>query len=242
MKIIADTHTHTIASTHAYSTLLEMMAAAKEKGLVAIAMTDHGIGMPDSPHYWHFSNMRMLPETINGVHLIKGTEANIMDLNGNLDFSFDQLKRMQWVIASFHETVLSPGTKENQTNALINALKNPYIDVFGHMGNPNFSFDYESIISRCNEYHKIFEINAASYVVRRGSESNCREIALLCKKYEVPIIVNSDAHISLDVGNFEKPVEMLEEIDFPEHLIMNAEENRFFNMLEQHIGFKKNRT
>ena len=33
MKLIADTHTHTIASTHAYSTLQEMVHAAAEKKL-----------------------------------------------------------------------------------------------------------------------------------------------------------------------------------------------------------------
>ena len=50
MKIIADTHTHTIASTHAYSTLLENVGYAKKAGLRAIAITDHGPAMPDAPH------------------------------------------------------------------------------------------------------------------------------------------------------------------------------------------------
>ena len=42
MKLIADTHTHTVASTHAYSTLQEMVHGAAEKGLFAIGITDHG--------------------------------------------------------------------------------------------------------------------------------------------------------------------------------------------------------
>ena len=33
MRIIADTHCHTIASTHAYSTWMENIHAAKEAGL-----------------------------------------------------------------------------------------------------------------------------------------------------------------------------------------------------------------
>ena len=49
MKIIADTHTHTVASTHAYSTAQEMITAAKEKGLYAIALTDHAYRMPGAP-------------------------------------------------------------------------------------------------------------------------------------------------------------------------------------------------
>lgn len=45
MNIIADTHCHTLASTHAYSTLSEMVHAAAVKGLYAIAITDHGVAM-----------------------------------------------------------------------------------------------------------------------------------------------------------------------------------------------------
>ena len=54
MHIVADLHTHTIASTHAYSTVYEMVRGAKAKGLIAIGITDHGPDMKDGPHEWHF--------------------------------------------------------------------------------------------------------------------------------------------------------------------------------------------
>ena len=54
MKLIADTHTHTTASTHAYSTLQEMVHAAAEKGLFAIGITDHGYSMPGGPGAWRW--------------------------------------------------------------------------------------------------------------------------------------------------------------------------------------------
>ena len=54
MKILTDLHTHTLASTHAYSTLKENIDMAKQMGLEAIAVTDHGISMEDAPHLWHF--------------------------------------------------------------------------------------------------------------------------------------------------------------------------------------------
>ena len=40
-KLIADTHTHSIASDHAYSTILENIKAAQEQGLSYLAMTEH---------------------------------------------------------------------------------------------------------------------------------------------------------------------------------------------------------
>lgn len=41
-------------------------------------------------------------------------------------------------------------------------------------------------------------------------------------KYEVPISVDSDSHICYRVGHVEGALEMLEEIGFPEELIINS--------------------
>ena len=54
MKIIADLHTHTLVSNHAFNTITEMAAAAQKRGLFAMAVTDHGPSMPDAPHPWYF--------------------------------------------------------------------------------------------------------------------------------------------------------------------------------------------
>ena len=48
--IIADLHTHTLASSHAFNTVTEMARAAREMGYRALAITDHAPAMPDSPH------------------------------------------------------------------------------------------------------------------------------------------------------------------------------------------------
>ena len=48
MRLIADTHTHTLASNHAYSTVMENIVAAREQGLLYMAMTEHGPKMPNS--------------------------------------------------------------------------------------------------------------------------------------------------------------------------------------------------
>ena len=40
-----DLHMHTVASTHAYSTLSDYIAQAKQKGIKLFAITDHGPGV-----------------------------------------------------------------------------------------------------------------------------------------------------------------------------------------------------
>ena len=82
MNILTDIHCHTIASDHAYSTVLELARSAEEKGLEAIAVTDHGIGMEDSPHIWHFHNLKAIPRQIGGVKILYGCEANILNSDG----------------------------------------------------------------------------------------------------------------------------------------------------------------
>ncbi|SUI32644.1 Probable phosphatase YcdX [Serratia grimesii] len=52
-----DLHMHTVASTHAYSTLHDYIVEAQQKGIKLFAITDHGPDMADAPHYWHFMNM-----------------------------------------------------------------------------------------------------------------------------------------------------------------------------------------
>ena len=52
MNIIADLHTHTLVSHHAYSSLEEMVAGAGRSNLRAIAITDHGVAQ-SFPEAWH---------------------------------------------------------------------------------------------------------------------------------------------------------------------------------------------
>ena len=41
MNDILDLHTHTLASGHAYNTIMEMAAAAKDAGLQFLGITEH---------------------------------------------------------------------------------------------------------------------------------------------------------------------------------------------------------
>lgn len=82
-----DLHMHTVASTHAYSTLSDYIAQAKQKGIKLFAITDHGPDMEDAPHHWHFINMRIWPRVVDGVGILRGIEANIKNVDGEIDCS-----------------------------------------------------------------------------------------------------------------------------------------------------------
>ena len=220
MKLVIDTHTHTVASGHAYSSLEEMARGAKDNGIEAFAMTDHGPSMEGTTHIYHFGNLKSIPERINGVRIVKGIEANIMDFNGKIDLPESYLKNLEFVNASFHEICIEPGTVEEHTNALIQALKNPYIDAIAHPGNPQFKVDIEKVVKAAKEYNKLIEINNQSFIVRKGSDPYCKEFALRCKELKVGVTCGSDAHISFSVGKFYHVYKLFNEIDMPEELVL----------------------
>ncbi len=245
--LIADLHTHTLASTHAYSTLTEMVQAAANKGLSAIAITDHAVSMPGAPkpEEFYFSCLHELPLYHRGVMTIVGIEANIMDFDGTLDVSEKDFARLDWGIASIHhlgQEGLQDPNVEKSTHLWLQVAKNPHINVIAHSGDPLFSYDVDRVIPAFGENHKLVEINNHTFEVRTQNVENCKKIALACKKYGVPIVVDSDAHFEAKVGYFSFALQMLEEIDFPEELILNASEERLRAYLREHTHIFTNRT
>ena len=232
MKYVLDTHTHTIASGHAYNTLFENVKEASEYGIKVLATTDHGPKMPGGPHIFHFGNMRVLPRELYGVILLHGCEANIIDFEGNLDIPEIIQTRLDIIIASLHDVCLRPGTRDENTAAFLKAMDNPYIDIIGHSGNPAFPIWEEEVVKKAKEKDLLMEINNGSFGSRKGSEDNCFGIASLCKKYGVKIVLGSDSHTCLQIGRFEKAEILLKKVEMPEALIMNTQEDKILRYLK----------
>ena len=81
-------------------------------------------------------------------------------------------------------------------------------------------------MKKCALTGKLIEINSNSFSVRPGSDANCRQVAKLCQQYQVPVIVSSDAHSCYSVGNHDAALQMLEELEFPEELVINSSMER----------------
>ncbi len=226
MKLIADLHIHTVASDHAFSTSREIFEEAAAVGLRAAALTDHGPSLPDAPHLWHFQTMRMLPDVWFGVRLLRGAEVNIMDFDGRLDLPEKEMSALDFVIASMHVPCLSPGTRAEHTRAWLRVAENPLVDCIGHSGQMNYPYDCRDVVRLCRDTGTLMEINNNSFSARPGCEDNCRAIALCCAELGVPIVVNSDAHWAGQVGRMDDALSLLEAIQFPEELILNADMDR----------------
>lgn len=226
MDFRIDTHTHTIASGHAYNTINEMARAAADKGMEVLAITDHAPSMPGSSSELYFSNLRVLPREKYGVRLLFGTELNILDYEGNIDLPEYILKRQDIVIASMHTVCVEPGNIEQNTGAYIKAMDNPYVNIIGHPDDGRYPVDFERLVLAAKEKHKLLELNNSSLLgkgPRKGAYENDVTMLTLCKKHGVYISIGSDAHCEEAIGEFGKAMEVIDKIEFPRELIANSD-------------------
>ena len=258
-----DVHTHTLFSRHAYSTIGECVAAAREASLELIGSTDHYSCMISPTlhvrDYQHFINFAMWPRFWDGVQVMRGVEADIVDLGGHL-FGWDMvlqegitgrafhheltLKEYVWrdldyVIASIHDQTFAEGATIGQTTDMyVGALDDPKVLILGHTGRAGVRFDVDTVLLAAKKRGKLIEINEHSFAPHYGEHTQraCRHIAERCAELGVMISTGTDAHIACDGGRFDHTAAMLREIHFPPELVATRDAKTFLDTLDNALG------
>ncbi len=237
MKLVLDSHMHTVASAHAYSTVLEMAREAADAGLSLAAITDHGPALPDSCDQWHFINYHVMDRELFGVRMLYGVELNILDYDGRIDLEEFLLEKQDLCIASFHELITSPGSKAENTRAMMKAMENPYVDILGHPDNGRIPVDYQELVRHAKSENVLLELNnsslrAAKY--RLNARENLVAMLNFCMRYGASIVVGTDAHFATAVGRMSEASELLEEVHFPEELVANTSVETYLSFLHKY--------
>lgn len=237
MKTLIDAHTHTVASGHAYSTIQEMARAAADKGIRILGITEHAPSIPGTCTPIYFRNMHVIPREMYGVKLLMGAELNILDTRGTLDLDERYCEKyLDLRIAGIHQLCYTPGTPEENTDGMIAAIRNPWVQIITHPGDGTAELLLEPIVLAAKESRTLLEINSSSLIPSRHKEKarpNNLEILRLCKRYEVPVILGSDAHISFSVGDYRYAWPLIEETGFPEALIVNDKPDFFLRYIDK---------
>lgn len=235
MKLVADCHFHTINSGHAYSTINEYAKEASEKGLELIGMTDHGPAMLGGPHIFHFDNLRVLPDNLNGVEILKGIEANIIGYDGSMDAADKILEGLDIVISSFHGPCLKPSTMKENTRAVIKSIENRNVNIIGHPDDSRVELDYPELAKAAADSGVMIEVNNSSLrptSYRLNARENYEKLLEECYKYKLYIVINSDAHIHTDIGEIDYAFELVKNLGYPKELIANANIGKLKQRLE----------
>lgn len=253
-----DVHTHTLFSRHAYSTIEENARAAAGRGLEVLGSADHyGCMLFEEQtlrNFQYFINVEAWPRQLHGVTLLRGCEADIVDLDGNL-FGWDVMcdrsingdffkhahslrelvfQHLDYVVASVHAKQFAIAADLEQTTAMyVAALQQPKVLVLGHPGRAGVPFDVKTVVREAGQLHKLIEINEHSLGVsnRDRSWDPCKEIAVACAEEGVQIAVDSDAHISSAIGQFQNVSQMLDQIHFPQELVATRSKQALFDAM-----------
>lgn len=239
MQYLLDLHTHTLASGHAYNTISEMAKAAADKGIKLLGITEHSINMPGTCHFFYFSNLKVVEREQYGVRLLMGAELNVIDYKGKVDLSESLLEGLDLCIASFHIPCISPGTIKENTYAACCVMENPYVTILGHPDDARFPFDYEQLVKKAKETGTVLELNNSSLSpgsFRPNAGENDRIMLNFCKEYGVEVVVDSDAHTASQIGNHQYAEEILQEVEFPEELLLNDKPEKILEKIYKKRG------
>ena len=230
---IADLHTHTIVSGHAYGTVREMAVAAAEAGLSLLGITDHAPGIPGTTDPIYFRNLPYAPRMICGVELLHGSEVNILP-GGGLTLDERTLSCLDYAVAGIHGHCYSDDGKVKNTDAVIRCMENPKVRFISHPDSNGFPMDYPALVQGAKAHGVALEVNNSSLRnpnARPGCLENYAVMIPLCMEHGVPIIVNTDAHDTTVVGDFTAAYHFLENFNINEDLILNNDLTKLKNFL-----------
>ncbi len=224
--IVGDLHMHTTA-TDGKNTLAEMVSAAQQRGLKYIAITDHSqrVSMARG-----LDALRLLAQwaEIDAVRkelpaeftLLKGIECDILEAGG-MDLPDDVLAQADWVIASIHY-----GQRQSRaeiTERLLGAIENKWVSMVAHPTGrllnqrEPYEADFEAVFKACRKHGKLLELNASPKRLDLNDVA-----AASAKAHGIPIVINTDAHATEQLGQMRYGVLQARRAGLTRHDIANT--------------------
>lgn len=235
--ILIDLHTHSLSSGHGSNdTITDMAKTAADRGIQILGISEHGPASAGSAKPSYFRSLKLASRHRFGVRLLYGAEVNIITPSGMLDLDDDVLSCLDYALVSIHPPTLTPYEHRDLTHAYVNAMEHPNVRFLGHIDDARFPVDFDRLLAIAKEKGVYPEINNGSLMpdaYRKGGQENCRKILEICKKLELPVLLSSDSHGVKNLGNVKYIIPLLEECNFPKHLIINHQPEFLWQILEK---------
>ncbi len=232
-----DLHTHTLASGHAFGTIYENAEAAKDQGLKILGIADHGPSLVGAPNEIYFKCGDRLPKTIQGVRVLFGVEASIINQRGELDLSDKTLSKLDFVIAGLHlDSVYKDQGVGKNTQAMIRAMSHPRVKIISHPYSTRMNIDIEKVTLAAIEQHVLPEINASYFRPDKKFEPEIWErikiMVKILKEHQQKMLINSDAHSPFEVGRFDAVAAKFRELGIGPKDVLNNDPQAVLKFLE----------
>ena len=199
----AELHTHSTWSDGG-QTIRGMAEAAMARGKSVLAITDHSgsLGVAGGLSAEDLHKQRAEIEAVQAelgeaIVLLQGSEVEIR-ADGTLDYPDEVLAGLDIVIASLHSSLRQP--REQVTERLIRAMRNPHVDIIGHPtgrmipSREGADLDMEAVLAAAKESGVALEINAHPARLDLDDVYSRRAIGM-----GIPLTINTDAHSPADM-------------------------------------------
>ncbi len=246
MTIYGDYHTHTVFS-HGKGSMEDNVMAAVALGLKEIAITDHGFGhsfynVRKRDYDFMLDERDRLREKYPQIKIYLGLETNLINFNGDIDVSCEQIERLDLFICGYHKMVRSSigdffrfkipnlaadithrqsvKRKVKNTDAFIKAIEKYDIDIISH---PGYGIDVypEKIAEAAAKKGTLMELNGKRVSM---SLDEIQAVAATGANF----IINSDAHYPSRVGEVSLPMKIAVEAGLSADIIANVDKPPFF--------------
>jgi DNA polymerase (family 10) len=189
------------------NSITEMAKEASQIGYKYIAITDHTLdlkiagGLDEKAILKYFAEIEKVDKELKGIRILKGLEVNIRK-DGSLDISDDILAQVDIVLAAAHSNFKM--TREEQTERLCRAMKNPHVDIIAHPtgriigGRSGYELDMEKIFDCAKETGTVLEIN--SYPNRLDLKDAHIKRAI---EKGIKLSLGTDSHAARQLHNME---------------------------------------
>lgn len=133
----------------------------------------------------------------DSIRILHASEVEIK-ADGSLDYPDEFLASLDLVLASLHTSLRQP--REKVTQRLINAIRNPHVDIIGHPtgrlipDREGADLDMDAVLSAAAESGVALEINASPYRLDLDDI-----YARRAREMGIPISINTDAHSEADL-------------------------------------------
>lgn len=258
IHVAGDFHNHTVFS-HGKGSIEDNVLVALSKNIQVMAISDHGPGhMGFGIKKSRYFEMRRIIDELNvkypQIEILLGLEANVMNVDGDLDVDQDMLEIADVLLAGYHfgsspvklfrdlsfhvSNIVSKKSAwhfrkayKNNTKAVINAIKRYPLMAITHPGAKG-PVDIAAIAAVAAENGTALEIN------NHHGHLTYDEI-LQAKSSGVKFIISSDAHVPKDIGVFDSAVERAIKAGLTDKDIINSAVNLADNQYKRISSFRK---
>ncbi|HSR48039.1 MAG TPA: DNA polymerase/3'-5' exonuclease PolX [Anaerolineales bacterium] len=209
------------------ATVAAMAEAALARGLEYLVISDHSQSLgvvnglsPERLRKQRAEIDRVQRRLGNELRLLHGAEVEIL-ADGTLDFDDTVLAGLDVVIAAIHLSLRQP--REMMMTRLLNAIRNPHVDVVGHptgrmIGSREASdLDMEAVFSAAADHGVALEINAHPARLDLGDSLARRAWQVGCL-----VCINTDAHVPGDFDLRRYGVGVARRAGLPAEAILNT--------------------